>query len=148
MIPIKGYCTFDPLKTAITLPNRYTIKANIFDGVVEDHPQILIDSKYLLTGFYDHCQTQLSTNPTEILNVYELNSNNVDEDINFTLNLSHYKDCTIFFDDDVYFNNRRCEYENVYRCDLWNKPYKIYLKDCKSKMEFFWKSEFKITKKD
>ena len=133
---------------AITLPNRYTIKAHIFDGVVEDRPQILIDSKYLPTGFYDYCQTQLRTNPIEILTVYEMNNNNVDEDISFTLNLSHYKDCTIFFDDDVYFNNRRCEYENVYRCDLWNKPYKIYLKDCKSKIEFFWKSEFKITKKD
>jgi len=121
---------------AITLPNRYTIKAYIFDGIIEDHPQMLINSKYLPVGFYDHCQTQLSINPAEIVSVYELNKNNVEEDITFSLDLSHYKNCTIFFDDDIYFNDCRCEYENVYRCETWDKPYKVYLEDCKSFFSF------------
>jgi len=131
---------------AMTLPNRYMIKAYIFDGMIEDQPQMLVDSRYLPAGFYEHCQTQMSMNPTEILPVYELNRGNVDQDITFSLDLSHYKDCTIFFDDDVYFNDHRCEYENVYRCSMWDKPYKVYLKDCRSKMEFFWDKEFKIKK--
>jgi predicted RNA methylase len=134
---------------AITLPNRYTIKAYIFDGIIEDHPQMLINSKYLPIGFYDHCQTQLSINPAEIVSVYELNKNNVEEDITFLLDLSHYKDCTIFFDDDIYFNDCRCEYENVYRCETWDKPYKIYLKECKSKIQFCWNNQtFEIKKVD
>ncbi len=120
---------------AITLPNRYLIKAYIFDGLIEEQPNMLIDSKYLPAGFYKHCQTQLSIVPTETLTVYELNKDNVDLDVQFTLDLSHYKDCTIFFDDDVYFNNVRCEYENIYR-DWPQKPYKIYLEDCKSFFNF------------
>lgn len=132
---------------ALTLPNRYTMKAYIFDGITEDHPQMLVNSRYLPTGFYDHCQTQHTINPTEILSVYELNKDNVDNDIMFSLDLSHYKDCTIFFDDDVYFNDYRCEYENIYRCETWNAPYKIYLKECKSKMQFYWNNQtFEIKK--
>ena len=133
---------------SITLPNRYTITAYIFDGVIEDRPQMLINSKYLPTGFYSHAQTYLSKNPTEILSVYELKTDNVHEELTFLLDLTHYKDCTIFFDDDVYFYDRRCELENVYRCSLWKKPYRIYLKDCKSKIQFFWEDGFKTTKKD
>ena len=122
---------------AIILPNRYTIKAYIFDGIIEDRPQVLIDSSYLPKVFYNHCQTQLSMTPTEILSVYELNGDNVDKDIEFFLDLSHYKDCTIFLDDEVYFDNLKCEYENTYR-DWEMKPFKIMIKNSRRTIKFKW----------
>jgi predicted RNA methylase len=119
------------------LPNRYKIKAYMFDGVIDAKPKFLIDSKYLPKNFYKECQSQLRIKPTEILSVYEINKKNADEDIEFSLDLSHYKDCTIFLDEEVYFNDLRCEYENTYR-DWEMKPLKILIQGARKTLNFKW----------
>ena len=122
---------------AETIPNRYLLKAYAYDGIVNDHPKFLIDSETLPKGFFEQSQKNLRIKPTEVLNVYEINKHTADKDIEFTLDLSHYKDCTIFLDDEVYYNDQRCEYENTYR-DWPQKPYRIQITDARRPIQFRW----------
>jgi len=77
--------------------------------------------------------------------VYEINRNNANDNISFKIDLTHYSDCTVLLDDDVYFNDTRCEYENTYR-DWTNKPYVLHIKDSKQIYEVSWNKEWLIKK--
>lgn len=125
---------------ADTIPNRYVLKAYIYDGKILDQPNFLINSDSLPKDFYEHAQENLRIKPVEVIDVYEINKKNSDQDIEFTIDLSNYKDCTIYVDDEVYHNDTRCEYENTYR-DWRHKPYKIMLDDVKRSLTFRWDTD-------
>jgi len=125
---------------AETLPNIFKIKAYIFDEIVDEEPKFLIDGVHLPKDFYKDCQTQLKIKPTEVSLVYEFNKKTSDKDIEFSLDLSHYKDCTIFLDEEIYFNNLKCEYENTYR-DWKTKPFKIVIKNSRKIIKFRWETD-------
>lgn len=124
---------------AETIPNRYLLKAYVYDEIINEQPKFLIDSDTLPKDFFKSSQYNLKIKPTEIFDIYEINKHNANEDIKFTLDLSHYKHCTIFIDDEVYYNNQRCEYENTYR-EWPQKPYKIQITDAKRPIEFKWEN--------
>lgn len=130
---------------AQTIPNRYVLKAYIYDGIINDSPNVLIDSDILPKQFYNDAQKLQTIKPVETMDVYEINRNNANEHISFKIDLTHYKDCTVLLDDEVYFNDARCDYENTYR-DWANKPYTLHIKDSKQIYEVFWNKEWLIKK--
>ena len=83
---------------ATIIPNKIKLKAYIFDGIVDESPNFLIDSAVLPKGYYDHCMTQAINKPVETIDVYEINHRNAKDKIKFTLNLTGYKQCTIFIE--------------------------------------------------
>ena len=89
--------------------------------------------------------TQAINKPVETIDVYEINHRNAKDKIKFTLNLTGYKQCTIFIDDEIFQNNIQCQYENVYR-DWPNKPLKIIIDNAMRKFDFEWnKDRFDIS---
>lgn len=127
------------------IPNRYLIKAFIYDGIIDEKPNVLVDSDILPKGFYSNAQSMQKIKPVEVINVYELNQKNCQDPIEFALDLTNYKHCTIFLDDEVYFEDTRCEYENSYR-DWQTKPYRVEIKDAKQKHTFIWDSKWQVEK--
>lgn len=127
------------------IPNRYLIKAYIYDGIIDEKPNVLVDSAVFPRGFYSDAQSMQKIKPVEVNDVYLLNQKNSRDDIKFTVDLTNYKHCTIFLDDEVYYNDTRCEYENVYR-EWQKKPYRFQIKDAKQKHTFIWDNKWQIEK--
>lgn len=122
--------------------NRYRIKASIFDGIISQDPTVLINNEYLPNGFYENCQQFKTIKETENRYVYDLSKSNCFEDIEFELDLEHYRNATVFLDDEIAFNDIICRCESTYRYfDL--KPYRILVERAKRKINFKWnESEF------
>lgn len=133
------------IKTGKMIPNRYVIKAYIYDGIVKENPYFLIDSQFLPRGFYEQSKKLQSVKPTEILSVYEINNDNCNDKIQFDLDLNHYKQCTIFLDDEIYYDNIKCEYENTYR-DWKEKPYRLFVEQAKGLYRITWDSIWQTEK--
>ena len=117
--------------------NRYRIKASVFDGIIDQDPTVLIDSEHLPTGFYENCNQFKTIRETENKYVYDLSKANCFEDIKFELDLEHYKDATIFLDDEILYNDIICSCESTYR-HFPLKPYRINVSEAKKKFVFKW----------
>lgn len=117
--------------------NQYNLKAHVFDGIIESKPNILIDGDHLPAGFYEDCEKRKTIRETENRYVYKLSKENCFDEIGFDLDLEHYKDATIFLDDEISYNDLVCRCESTYRYfDL--KPLRIEVRNAKRKMKFKW----------
>jgi len=127
---------FQKIKTVPSIPNRYTLRAYIFDGIINDKPHFLVDNKSFPKNYFAHCMKQQTIKPTEVIDVYELTAQNAAEPLRFKIDLTGYKECTIFLDDDI-FQDKDKSNGNLY-IDWPDKPFTIHIKKAMRSFSFKW----------
>ena len=117
------------------IPNSWNIDIQVYDGVVPMAPP-LVSNDSIPTKYTEAVKELAYPQPTEIFGkIWSTTSNQGHKDVAMTLDLTGYKDCTIFIDDYVGYNDKRCPYLTGYQ--NWDKPYRLDIKDAKGQYKIF-----------
>lgn len=111
------------------IPNSWNIDVQVYDGHVPvASPLVSNDS---IPALYRESVKEFAyPQPTEVFNkIWGTTSKQGHKDVAITLDLTGYKDCTIFIDDYVSYNDKRCPYLTGYQ--NWQKPVQIMIEDAK-----------------
>jgi len=125
---------------SIIIPNTYNIDFYIFDGKVEINDFILpnhtLDNE-LLSAWYELSEVRPA--------LIDRRSITPGQQLSFVLDLSGFKDATIYIENLFYHDGQRVPCWTGHLC--WDNPKKIYIGDCRSKINFsFTKDEWNYSK--
>lgn len=117
------------------IPNSWNIDIQVYDGHVPVASP-LVSNDSIPAGYCESVKEFAYPQPTEVLDkIWATTSNQGHKDVAIALDLTGYKDCTIFIDDYVSYNDKRCPYLTGYQ--NWDKPYRLDIKDAKGQYKIF-----------
>ena len=122
---------FEKLKDhdVISIPGSWEIDLHVYDGFVEsDMPLVSNDS--IPSTYMEAVKAMAYPEPTELFrNIWQTSLRDGLKTVSIEVDLTGYKDCTLYIDDHVGFQGRRCPYLTGYQ--NWNKPHAHHIKDAK-----------------
>lgn len=111
------------------IPDEYQINFYVFDGKV-DIEDFIIPNHTLDTELLNAWKELSEVHPSDIF-THQIHHN---QKIEFILDLTGYKDATVYIDNPFYYNKERVPCWTGHLC--WDIPKKLYVQDCKSKIKF------------
>ena len=139
---------FERLKNydVITIPDSWSIDIHVYDGYVE--PTVPFVSNDSIPSIYMEAVKEMAyPAPTETFgNIWGTSLQDGYKSVSIELDLTGYKDCTLYIDDHAGFQGKRCPYLTGYQ--NWNKPYTHHIEDAKGVYEiYFMEGAWKHDKK-
>ena len=122
---------FDRLKDldVVGIPDSYNIDVHVFDGQVEK-TMPLVTNDSIPDTYQKALKSMVISEPTDSFeNIWSTSINKGAIPVSIELDLTGYKDCTLYIDDYVSFKGKRCPYLTGY--ENWNKPYTYRIDDAK-----------------
>jgi predicted RNA methylase len=130
---------FDKLKDldVVGIPDAYNIDVHVFDGKVEK-AMPLVKNDSIPDTYENAVKSMVITDPTDSFeNIWSTSISKGAIPITMELDLTGYKDCTLYIDDYVSFRGKRCPYLTGY--ENWNKPYTYHIDDAKGIYDIYFK---------
>ena len=130
---------FDKFKDlgVVGIPDSYNIDVHVFDGKVEK-TMPLVKNNSIPDTYENAVKSMVLIEPTDSFeNIWSTSINKGAIPISIELDLTGYKDCTLYIDDYVGFKGKRCPYLTGY--ENWNKPYTYHIDDARDTFNIYFK---------
>ena len=130
---------FDKFKDfdVVGIPDSYNIDVHVFDGKIEK-TMPLVKNDSIPETYENAIKSMVITEPTELFeNIWSTSINKGAIPISIELDLTGYKDCTLYIDDHVGFKGKRCPYLTGY--ENWDKHYTYYIDDARGICDIYLK---------
>jgi len=137
------------LEDYVSLPDSWNLDIAVYEGIIstslpEHAPKTFITHSSLPFGYAEAVAHLNQIKPDKVIkNILQINPNNVDDAIEFNVDLSAYKNATLVLTDNISYKDSQCI--SISATVDWNQlPACLHVKDCKKNTNIKWNPNLSV----